>query len=176
MRHDPREAISALDLGHVGLAKDTIADDEEVELLGLGPLSRALSHRDVPVRLALIRSRGQSRVDDLRMEADVVGDAETLGIGVQVVPHLLGCRIVVGGRRIGVIAEAVGFSRVVRAKARVGTRFAPDPTQGPLLLEQNDLETVRQQHLGRGQASDAGAHDAYAITRHTLHRTSPPFR
>ena len=64
------------------------------------------------------------------------------------------------------IAKAVELAWIVRAKPGVGSRRAPDPSEGPLLLEQHDLEAILHKDLCGRQSGDTGTYDAYASVGH----------
>ena len=116
--HDAaREALHALHGGNGRLGEDAVAHDHEIEVQGFLDLAPADGH--LPQGAVLRHPH------HLGAGPDAGEEAEPLGVGLQVGPHLRGRREVAGGAREGMIGEGVGVSRIVRAQPRIRARRGP---------------------------------------------------
>jgi hypothetical protein len=113
--------------------------------------------------------RGGADLLDARLEADVLTDAEVIGVGAEVAHDLAARRIVgqTGGE--GEVGEGrgllgrVGMQGAVGRAAAVGLRCVktPDPAQVRRPLEHGGPQPLIQQAPGRREAARAAADDRY---------------
>jgi len=92
----------------------------------------------------------------LGADPDAGEEAEPLGIGLQVGPHLRRRGEVGDVRRERVIGEGVGVPGIVRAEPRIRAARGPHAAERRRLLEHHDVEAVAGQDLGGDEPGDPG--------------------